>query len=187
MQFNIHKPAVFLQENLLNLASRTPNNDELQALWENTSPVLRKNCYLPGFFPRGFLGGKKFEVVNTHTDTQTRLHSLTGWVVKIFPETSNFVFPKLPTWGFSKIVFSMHLFFSRRRRGRCLLWSNFAGLEIRRPENSIGRSGIDFKAGNVLPGRKSSGRKICFEIQVGWKNIRNAGKNDEIWMKYDIW
>ena len=84
VQINIHKPAVFLQDNLLNLASRTPNNDELQALFGKHIPSSEEKLLFARFFSTGFLGGKKFEVVNTHTDTQTRLHSLTGWVVKIW-------------------------------------------------------------------------------------------------------
>lgn len=99
VQFNIHKPAVFLQDNLLNLASRTPNNDELQALFGKHIPSSEEKLLFARFFSTGFLGGKKFEVVNTHTHTQTRsLHSLTGFELWFFfRETSNFVFPKLPS------------------------------------------------------------------------------------------
>lgn len=71
VQFNIHKPAVFLQDNLLNLASRTPNNDELQALFGKHIPSSEEKLLFARFFSTGFLGGKKFEVVNTHTHTDT--------------------------------------------------------------------------------------------------------------------
>jgi len=96
VQINIHKPAVFLQDNLLNLASRTPNNDELQALFGKHIPSSEEKLLFARFFSTGFLGGKKFEVVNTHTDTDTT-SQFDRLSCENLSENSNFVFPKLPT------------------------------------------------------------------------------------------
>lgn len=114
---------------------------------ENTSPVLRKNCYLPGFFPRVSLVGRSSRL-STHTHTHRHGH-FTVWQVL----SCDFFFVKLPTLYFLNFQVNLRLFqesffnapvFLSQKCGRCLLWSTSPGEGDPAAENSIGRSGIRF-------------------------------------------
>lgn len=151
---------------------------------ENTSPVLRKNCYLPGFFPRVSLVGRSSRLsthTHRHTDTTSQFDRLS---CENLSENSNFVFPKLPTWGYSKIVFSMHLFFSRRRRGRCRRGRTSPGLR------SGGRKTRSVEAESILrqatffPAGKAAAERFVSKSKSDGKISEMQEKNDEIWMKY---
>lgn len=84
----------------------------------------------------------------------------------------------------------MHLFFSRRSVVGVFCGPLRRAREIRRPKTRSVEAESDFKAGNVLPGRKAAAERFVFRnasrMEIYPKCRTKMMNYIEIWMKYMV-